>query len=307
MEPFVVEAIIGAAGEHWAFSNNIEITLEANPSSVEAKKFKCFEVAGVNRVSLGVQSLLDADLKALGRLHTAIEARNAIEIAQATFARVSFDLIYARQDQTLTQWKSELLEALSIGTDHLSLYQLTIEQGTAFGDRFNRGLLRGLPSEDLGADMYFATQDICEDAGLSFYETSNHARIGQESRHNLIYWNSGDYVGLGPGAHGRVTIGPQRFATEAFLAPGAWLKAVEEKSNGESHRDALTDAERREEALLMGLRTASGVDFAGHDFDKYLNEISMLKDIGLIEVRNERLVVTPAGRPLLNSILNRLV
>ncbi|SHH15504.1 oxygen-independent coproporphyrinogen-3 oxidase [Cognatiyoonia sediminum] len=307
MEPSVVEEIIKTAGKLWPFTNDIEITIEANPSSVEAERFKGFQAGGVNRVSLGVQALNDTDLKALGRLHSVKEAREAIEIAQNTFERASFDLIYARQNQTLSQWESELSEAVAIGTDHLSLYQLTIEQGTAFGDRHKRGMLRGLPSEDLGADMYFATQDICEAAGLPAYETSNHARTGEESRHNQIYWRSGDYVGIGPGAHGRVTLNQMRLSTESFLAPGEWLKSVEDLNSGESERDPLDLGDQKDEFLLMGLRMSEGVDLSVFDFSDKYNEINNLSELGLVDKKDDTLRVTPQGRPLLNSILARLV
>ena len=220
---------------------------------------------------------------------------------------MSFDLIYARQNQTLRQWESELSEAVSIGTDHLSLYQLTIEKGTAFGDRYNRGLLRGLPSEDLGADMYFATQDICEAAGLSSYETSNHARVGEESRHNQIYWRSGDYVGIGPGAHGRITLNQTRLAIVSLLAPGEWLTSVEDRNSGESERETLDLSYQKDEFLLMGLRMSEGVDLSVFNFPDKHNEISYLSDLGLVDREGDTLKVTPQGRPLLNSILARLV
>lgn len=307
MKPRVVEGIIKTASDLWTFANDIEITLEANPSSVEADRFKGFQAGGVNRVSLGVQALNDTDLKALGRLHSVKEAREAIGIAQNTFERVSFDLIYARQNQTLSQWESELSEAVAIGTDHLSLYQLTIEQGTAFGDRQRRGLLPGLPSEDLGADMYFATQDICEAAGLPAYETSNHARAGEESRHNQIYWRSGDYAGIGPGAHGRVILNRMRLATESFLAPGEWLKSVEDLNSGESEREPLSLGEQKDEFLLMGLRMSEGVDLSVFDFSDKYNEINDLSEMGLVDKKDDTLRVTPQGRPLLNSILARFV
>jgi len=307
MKPRVVEGIIKTASDLWTFANDIEITLEANPSSVEADRFKGFQAGGVNRVSLGVQALNDTDLKALGRLHSVKEAREAIGIAQNTFERVSFDLIYARQNQTLSQWESELSEAVAIGTDHLSLYQLTIEQGTAFGDRQRRGLLPGLPSEDLGADMYFATQDICEAAGLPAYETSNHARAGEESRHNQIYWRSGDYAGIGPGAHGRVILNRMRLATESFPAPGEWLKSVEDLNSGESEREPLSLSEQKDEFLLMGLRMSEGVDLSVFDFSDKYNEINDLSELGLVDKKDDTLRVTPQGRPLLNSILARFV
>ncbi len=219
MNPDVVAAILERVRRTWPTANDLEVTLEANPGSVEAGKFRAFSQGGVSRISMGVQALNDRDLKRLGRIHSVAEARQAFDIARETFDRVSFDLIYARQDQTLDDWHSELGEALSMAIDHLSLYQLTIEQGTAFGDRYAAGRLRGLPEDDLAADMYQATQDICNAAGLGAYEVSNHARPGSESRHNMIYWRYGDYAGIGPGAHGRITRNGQRFATEAFSSP----------------------------------------------------------------------------------------
>ena len=203
MAPETVRAILDHVQRTWPMRNDPEITLEANPSSVEVGRFRAFSEAGVNRVSLGVQALNDTDLNRLGRLHTVQEARQAFDIARNQFDRVSFDLIYARQDQSLTAWSQELTEALSMAVDHLSMYQLTIEQGTAFGDRYSRGRLTGLPDDDVSADMYEVTQEVCEKAGLPAYEVSNHARPGSASRHNMIYWQYGDYIGIGPGAHGR--------------------------------------------------------------------------------------------------------
>lgn len=227
MEPDLVAAILETVRATWPLANDLEVTLEANPGSVEAGRFRGYRAAGVNRISMGIQALNDADLRKLGRLHTVAEARAAFDVARTTFDRVSFDLIYARQDQPLEHWRSELTEALTMAADHLSMYQLTVEDGTAFGDRFKRGKLRGLPEEELSADMYALTQDLCEAAGLPAYEVSNHARPGAESRHNLIYWRGGDYAGVGPGAHGRLTFPTGRWATEAPRAPAAWLERVE--------------------------------------------------------------------------------
>ena len=224
MRADVVAAILNRAADRWTLANDVEITLEANPGSVEADRFAGYAAAGVNRVSLGVQALNDDDLRRLGRIHSADEALRALDVARATFGRVSFDLIYARQDQTLPDWQAELARALAMGPDHLSLYQLTIEPGTAFYARHQAGGLRGLPDEDLGADLYALTQEMTAAAGLPAYEVSNHAGPGGESRHNLIYWRAGDWGGLGPGAHGRLTLGGSRWATEAPLAPGAWLR-----------------------------------------------------------------------------------
>ncbi|MGB1034894.1 MAG: radical SAM family heme chaperone HemW, partial [Primorskyibacter sp.] len=257
MDPRIVAQIIDRITERWTCANDIEITLEANPSSVEAERFAAFSDAGINRVSIGVQALNDADLRRLGRIHSASEALSAIDIARSRFARVSFDLIYARQNQTLAEWSAELRQALSMGPDHLSLYQLTIEAGTAFGDRYDAGRLRGLPTEDLAADMYEATQALCATAGLPAYEVSNHARADAQSRHNLIYWRYGDYLGIGPGAHGRVTLDGQKYATETALAPGRWLQDVSQ-GGGEAQRTAITPKDQAGEYLMMGLRITEG-------------------------------------------------
>ncbi|WP_289042930.1 radical SAM family heme chaperone HemW [uncultured Aliiroseovarius sp.] len=310
MEPATVAAIIERAAQHWTFANDIEITLEANPGSIEARNFAGYKAAGVNRISIGIQALNDADLGRLGRLHSVDEAKQALAVARSLFDRVSFDLIYARQDQTLDAWQAELTEALTYGPDHLSLYQLTIEPGTAFGARFDAGKLRGLPDEDLATDMYFLTQSICDAAGLPAYEVSNHARPGQESQHNLIYWRSGDWVGIGPGAHGRISIGGKRFATETALAPTNWLRAASQ-SKGESARSVIGLDEQVTELLLMGLRTVEGIDLKrlqkGLGTSLNTNTINDLKDIGLIQITDDRLATTGKGRPVLNAILRELV
>lgn len=307
MAPETVDAIVSEARSVWRPSNNMEITLEANPTSVEAGKFRAFREAGINRVSVGLQALNDTDLKALGRLHTAEEGRRAFDVARETFERVSFDLIYARQEQSLESWKSELAEALNLAADHLSLYQLTVEPGTAFAERFARGGLRGLPGEDLSADMYALTQDMTGDAGLLGYETSNHAVPGSESRHNLIYWKNGDWAGIGPGAHGRLTIGSVRYATEMPKAPGEWLAAVR-KGEGQEGRSALTEAEVWEEAVMMGLRLRAGIDLRDVPIDhEKILYINGLTDFDLLSVSDDRLCLTDAGRPLLNAILRELL
>lgn len=307
MEPALVDAIISAIRKTWRTSNSFEVTLEANPTSVEAGRFADYRDAGVNRVSLGVQALNDADLKALGRLHSAAEARAAFDVARHAFDRVSFDLIYARQDQSLAAWEGELKEALSMAVDHLSLYQLTIEDGTAFGDRFASGRLRGLPNEDLGADMYLRTQDICEAAGFPGYEVSNHARPGEESRHNLIYWRYGDYVGIGPGAHGRLTLDGTRYETVAPDGPMAWLQQVEKTGAGELPRTVLSPEDTVTESLLMGLRLREGVALSRYKNHDFKNKINDLRDLGLMDITNDHLFVTAQGRPVLNSVLRSLL
>ncbi|ARE40609.1 Radical SAM family protein [Rhodovulum sp. P5] len=311
MSPDLVNTILETVRTTWPCANDMEITLEANPTSVEADRFRGYRDAGVNRVSLGIQALNDGDLKRLGRMHSVAEARAAFDIARRCFARVSFDLIYARQDQTLADWRAELREALSMAVDHLSLYQLTIEPGTAFGDRLNRGGLRGLPDEDLGADMYAATQEICEDAGMPAYEVSNHARPGAESRHNLIYWRMGDYAGVGPGAHGRLTLDSTRWATETPLSPEEWLTRVETGENGELPRQALSREDQAAEYLLMGLRLVEGIsisrleNLAGKPLNH--NIINDLVESGLIGTAHGRLYATKTGRALLNGVIAALL
>jgi len=310
MEPDVVAAIIARIKSRWPQANDVEITLEANPGSVEAGRFKGYADGGVNRISMGIQALNDRDLQRLGRIHSTTEASAAFDIARKQFERVSFDLIYARQDQTLIAWKSELKQALSMAVDHLSLYQLTIEQGTAFGDRYNRGGLNGLPPDDLSADMYDATQDICEDAGFAAYEVSNHARPDAESRHNRVYWRYGDYIGIGPGAHGRLTLNGQRYATEAFSNPGQWLdRAANAKT--ERERAALTADDQASEFLMMGLRLIDGIDLhryatlAGKPLPR--DRIEALQSLGMIETNATLLQVTRRGRMVLNSVLAELL
>ncbi|EAQ14100.1 coproporphyrinogen III oxidase [Maritimibacter alkaliphilus HTCC2654] len=310
MDPAVVGAVLDAVAGHWTPANDIEITLEANPSSVEAERFAGYAAAGVNRVSMGFQALNDGDLKALGRLHDVETALAALDVARSTFDRINFDLIYGRQDQSLEDWTAELQRAVGFEPDHLSLYQLTIEDGTAFGDRFARGKLRGLPDEDLSADMYFATQDICEDAGLLAYEVSNHAKPGQESRHNLIYWSAGDYIGIGPGAHGRLSLGGRRWSTWTELSPSKWLDQAL-KHNGEAGREALSRADQAGEYLMMGLRTTRGLDL-----DRYeaisgvpLDEM-VLQDLvknGYLNLNNRYLAPTRSGRAVLNAVIRELL
>ena len=309
MEPDVVAGVIDAARAAWSFANDIEITLEANPGSVERGRFAGYAAAGVNRLSMGVQALNDDDLRRLGRLHSVAEARAAFEVARSCFARVSFDLIYARQNQSRAAWAAELREALSMAVDHLSLYQLTIEDGTAFGARAAAGGLRGLPDDDLAADMYLETQDICGAAGMPAYEVSNHAAPGAESRHNLVYWRQGDWVGIGPGAHGRLTLNRRRWATEAPRAPGDWLAAVR-RGSGELPRAEVPLSEQATEYLLMSMRLAEGRDLrryaALNGSDVNAAAVHDLRELGLIEVRDGRLWATATGRPVLNGILRAL-
>jgi oxygen-independent coproporphyrinogen-3 oxidase len=311
MPPALAQQVIDAALTAWTPANDIEITLEANPSSVEIAKFRDYRMVGVNRVSLGVQSLNDRDLQRLGRAHDTHDALRALDIARTTFDRMSFDLIYARQDQSRPEWAAELGQALSFSPDHLSLYQLTIEDGTVFGRRFAAGQLRGLPTEDSAADMYQDTAEACAAQGLLAYEVSNYAKLGQESRHNLIYWRGGDYAGIGPGAHGRLTLNGQRFATVSARSPDAWLARVAARGNGESERDLLTASDRAQEFLLMGLRLRDGVevaryrDLAGAPLDDA--RISELEAIGMVSRDAGRLFATDSGRLLLNQVLAKLL
>ena len=310
MDPDVIDQILRKVRDTWTIANDIEITLEANPTSVEAGRFAGYRQAGVNRISMGIQALNDPDLKALGRLHSATEAMAAFDVARNEFERVSFDLIYARQNQTLADWKMELRQALSMAIDHLSLYQLTIETGTAFGDRYFAGKLRGLPDEDISADMFEATQDICGEMGFPAYEVSNHAQDGAQSIHNLIYWNYGDYAGIGPGAHGRLTLDRQKFATEAPLAPGKWLEMVHKGGSGQSRLDLVATNDAVTEFFLMGLRLVDGVDLtrlSSNHAEIYSYNINRLSDMGMVRLEDHRLRVTDAGRPILNEILRQLL
>ncbi len=307
MDVRTVDRILSRVQKHWRLANDLEVTLEANPTSIEAERFRGYRDAGVNRVSIGVQALDDEDLKALGRLHSASEALSAIDLARNTFDRVSFDLIYARQGQSVAAWEVELTRALALDPDHLSLYQLTIEDGTAFGDRFKRGLLRGLPDENLSVDLWNITQQICSAAGLPAYEVSNHAKTGQESRHNLIYWRSGDWGGIGPGAHGRLTLDNVRHETVAATMPGAWLDKVEKSGSGDVQFSPMDSNACVEERVLMGLRLIEGVELPRAWIERNSNEISSLAELALVIKAENRLKTTDKGRPLLNAIINNLL
>ncbi len=311
MPPDLVARVLEAVRTAWPMANDAEITLEANPTSAEAGRFRAYAEAGVNRVSIGVQALDAGDLRRLGRLHTVAEGLATVEMARAVFPRVSFDLIYARQDQTPAAWAAELARALALGPDHLSLYQLTIEPSTAFGARHAAGSLRGLPDEDAAAEMFHLTQQLCDAAGLPAYEVSNHARQGAESRHNLIYWRSGDWAGVGPGAHGRLTLGGTRWATETVRDPAAWLRQVEALGHGETARRAIPATEQAEELLMMGLRLAEGVDaaryarLAGRGVDPA--RLAELADLGLMYAPGARIAATAQGRAVLNGVLRELL
>jgi len=307
MDPRSVAGILEAIAKHWPIDADAEITLEANPTSVEADRFRGYRAAGVNRVSLGVQSLREAPLKELGRLHTVEEAIAAVRLAQSIFPRSSFDLIYARPRQTLEDWRDELLEALWMARGHLSLYQLTIEEGTRYYDLFRAGKL-AIPDEDLSADFYELTQELTREAGMPAYEISNHAVPGQESSHNLLYWRYGEYVGVGPGAHGRLLIGNQRHATAAEKLPFKWQEKVDLRGHGLTTDDILTWEEEGDELLVMGLRLREGIDpnrfsrLAGREIS--LRQIEELRRIGFVEtLPNGNLRVTEKGFPVLDAVV----
>ena len=310
MHPETVDRILSAVRRNWSLRNDVEITLEANPSSVEIARFKGYKGAGVNRVSMGIQSLVDADLRALGRLHSVDSALNALESARSVFDRVSFDLIYARQNQSLGAWRAELTRALDLLPTHLSLYQLTVEDGTAFAQRFAAGALRGLPNEDLSVDLYELTQELCNARGLYAYEVSNHAIPGHESRHNQIYWQGGDYVGIGPGAHGRLTLQGHRYATVAPKAPGAWLAQVRAGKAGEEPRDTLSSQAWAEELILMGLRTQDGIDLSRIErlTGRRVTEkaLQSLLELAMIEQTGSQITATAQGRLVLNAVIRAL-
>jgi len=307
MQPATIAAVLDAVARHWHVAPDAEITLEANPTSVEATRFRGYRSAGVNRASLGVQALDDRVLAELGRLHSAREALDAVAVARKVFGRYSFDLIYARPNQEPKQWAGELTAALGEAGDHLSLYQLTVEPETPFAALHAAGKLR-LPDEDHARALYDTTQEICAAHGLPAYEISNHARPGGECRHNLVYWRSHDYAGIGPGAHGRLDIGGERHATATERQPEAWLRRVESQGDGIVGDDVLTREERSDEFLLMGLRLAEGIDLgryaaiAGRPLDPA--RISMLHQHGLIETtRAGRLRVTLPGFPVLDAVV----
>jgi oxygen-independent coproporphyrinogen-3 oxidase len=307
MQPATVGGILDAIGKHWAVDRGVEVTLEANPTSVEAERFRGYRAAGINRVSLGVQALDDATLKELGRLHTAREALDAVAIARANFERYSFDLIYARPRQTTQAWAEELKLAIAEAAEHLSLYQLTIEPDTPFSALHKAGKL-AIPDDDVARDLFDMTQQICAGAGLPAYEVSNHARPGAECRHNLIYWRAQEYAGIGPGAHGRLDIDGRRRATMSEKRPETWLMRVESLGHGLVTDDALTRDERADEFLLMGLRLAEGIAparyqaMAGRPLDPA--RIETLAALGFVESDSDGFLrVTPAGFPVLDAVV----
>jgi oxygen-independent coproporphyrinogen-3 oxidase len=307
MKPETVAAVLEAVARNWTVADGAEVTLEANPSSVEASRFRGYREAGVNRVSLGVQALNDADLRFLGRLHNVEEALVAIRLAREIFPRMSFDLIYARPGQTPDAWAAELESAIGHAVDHLSLYQLTIEEGTPFHALHATGKLVP-PEPEVAADLYRVAQEVTAARGLPAYEISNHARPGAESRHNLTYWRYGEYVGAGPGAHGRFVERGRRTVTITEKMPETWLNLVEARGHGVTGGEVLTRAEETDEFLLMGLRLTEGIDLAryeeisGQPFQT--PRLSLLQDEGLVEqVGNSRLRATPTGMIVLDAVV----
>lgn len=307
MEPRTVGALLDAVAANWSVPDGIEVTLEANPSSVEADRFRGYRAAGVNRVSLGVQALNDRDLKFLGRLHNVEEALKAIGLARETFPRLSFDLIYARPGQSEEAWAEELRQAIGHAADHLSLYQLTIEEGTRFQLLHAAGKL-DMPDGDHAARLYEITQEVTAAHGLPAYEISNHARPGAESRHNLVYWRYGEYVGVGPGAHGRFIENGRRHVTFTEKMPETWLERVETKGHGVIGGEVLTHDEEADEFLLMGLRLVEGIDLPRYEAlsGRALSNsrIAVLQEEGLVEpIGNTRLRATPQGMIVLDAVV----
>jgi oxygen-independent coproporphyrinogen-3 oxidase len=309
MSAGTVGLILERIASLWTLESQAEITLEANPTSVEAERFAGYRAAGVNRLSLGVQALSDTDLKALGRMHTADEAVAAIAIAKRKFARVSFDLIYGRSAQSVSAWRAELSRALEYAHDHLSLYQLTIEPGTPFAARRAAGMLN-VPDGARARALYEVTQELCAGAGLPAYEVSNHARPGVESRHNLLYWRGHDYAGAGPGAHSRLTVDGRKRALAAMKSPEGWLAAVQAHGHGLEQDEALTPAQAADEYLLMGLRLAEGISLARYEAiaSRALNPSSIgpLENEGLVTCDGERLAATDKGRLVLERVILEL-
>ena len=309
MPPEAVGHVLDTVGKLWAVSPDVETTLEANPTSIEAENFRGYRAAGVNRVSVGVQALNDDDLKALGRQHSAEEALAAFRLAAKVFPRVSFDMIYARPNQTPDQWRAELSRALSEQQGHMSLYQLTIEPGTAYFDLHERGRLV-TPTDDRAADLYDLTQELTEKAGLPVYEISNHAVPGQESRHNLLYWRYGEYAGVGPGAHSRLADGENRRALIDEKHPETWRSLVQTQGHGIVSDVTVPTADQASEYLLMGMRIAEGIDMdryaalAGREIDS--SKLAGMKSMGLIKRQGQRLMATADGRKLLNAVIAEL-
>lgn len=305
-----VARVLDRIARLWPMANDVEVTLEANPASADAARFADYRAAGVNRLSLGMQALNDADLKALGRLHNAQEAKAALALAMRNFERVSLDLIYARSDQTEAAWRAELKEALSIGTDHLSLYQLTIEPGTPFAVLYQNGALK-IPDENLAAGLYEATQELTEAAGRPAYEISNHAVPGSESRHNLLYWRYQDYAGVGPGAHGRLRLGDKRIATSTIRLPERWREAVMKGENSFTDFVAVSDEDAAREHLLMNLRLGEGINLAAYQArwgaGPSAAKLAPLVEQGLLAQDGDIIRATPQGRLVLNALIAQIL
>ena len=314
MEPDTAASVIAAIRKHWPMANDCEITLEANPTSIEADKFAGFRGAGIDRVSVGVQALNDADLKFLGRQHNKDQALRALDIARNTFDRYSFDLIYARPNQTPQAWETELREAMNYAGGHLSLYQLTIEKGTPFYTQYSRGDF-SIPTNDEGGELYEITQRVLEDHGLPAYEISNHASKGQQSRHNLTYWRYYDYVGIGPGAHGRLTIDGKKVGTRGHRAPEIWLDKVAKDGHGSHPYEAIDTDQRFAEMLMMGLRLREGIKLSrfaeetGQSLETYTpqTKLQSMIDEGYITVTDTTITATQDGRQRLNGLLDYLL
>ena len=302
-------SVLEAIAKLWPVARDVEVTLESNPASADAARFRDYRAAGVNRLSLGVQALNDADLKFFGRLHNVVEAKQALAMAMQTFGRVSLDLIYARPEQTLEQWRAELTEALAFGTEHLSLYQLTIEPATPFATLARTGALV-IPDDDRAAALYELTQELTDKVGRPAYEISNHAKPGAESRHNLIYWRYGDYAGVGPGAHGRLTINGKRIATSAEKLPERWREKVSREGHGMTEMTEIDLADASHEHLLMNLRLSEGINLAAYrarwNAEPRRERIVTLTNEGLLDLKNDMLTATPRGRLVLNSVIAAL-
>ena len=314
MQPNVVEKILNKISLEFNVGEKTEITLEANPTSIEMGKMRDFKKAGVNRVSIGVQALNEKDLKFLGRQHSPNEAKEALKTAAGIFNNFSFDLIYARPEQDVATWKKELSEALKIANNHLSLYQLTIEKGTEFYSQFNKKQFV-MPSEELAAEFYEQTLETMEKQGLPAYEVSNHAKPGFECQHNISYWEYDEYLGIGPGAHGRVNFDGKRHATMMIHSPDAWLKSVKEKGHGLQNNEAVDDETIIEEILMMGMRLSTGLSFekfkaaSGKTFNEVfdVNKVRKLEDLGLTKLLEDKIIATKQGQMVLNSLTSKLL
>ena len=311
MEPNIVSDLLEGLDKYYSISNNIEISLEANPSSVEIKKFRDYASAGINRISIGVQSFVDKDLRLLGRRHNAKEALSAVEIGTNIFKNLSFDLIYGRQFQSLLDWEKELQFAISLRSQHLSLYQLTVENNTAFGKLFDKGKLKGLPSDELSRKLFMTTNDICYSHGYKPYEISNFALDKQECKHNVNYWKCGNFLGIGPGAHGRYQLNQKRFSYESIKNPETWLNKSFNEDLAINVKKRMSDLDHFEEFVIMGLRLSEGLSLSkmhknfGKRFDEKI--LQELISLGFIEIASNQLKVLQKGKVLLNYITKELL